>query len=388
MIRLLFTALLLSLISFSSLGDWFKAQGQAVIRHNDKQAARFQATQNALKKALLVAGASVSSIQQVVNGLLTQNELNIRASGNVNSVELIDEIYQADLVTVTIRADIIPTEKQCFSADYRKGLLLTKAHLKHREQASVGEVYALDEQLIENFANQLKQSSRFTDIRLALNKATSFAQLNHNIYDKQIRNLSISLANLSDSQYILYTEITDLSFDNKVRNNWQFWQEDVFDRNFAMTVYIYDGTNGEVIFEKKYHDSAPWHFARRAKVDVNGETFWRSEYGAMITELLAKATMDIDNSIMCLPTRGKILQVKGNEILINLGSRQGVKIGDEFSLLHVNNFVNSQGQTYAGFNVSNYKVKVIQTSQQTAKAITLNHNLLGNIQMNDIVVRY
>ncbi len=388
MIRLLFTALLLSLISFSSLGDWFKAQGQAVIRHNDKQAARFQATQNALKKALLVAGASVSSIQQVVNGLLTQNELNIRASGNVNSVELIDEIYQADLVTVTIRADIIPTEKQCFSADYRKGLLLTKAHLKHREQASVGEVYALDEQLIENFANQLKQSSRFTDIRLALNKATSFAQLNHNIYDKQIRNLSISLANLSDSQYILYTEITDLSFDNKVRNNWQFWQEDVFDRNFAMTVYIYDGTNGEVIFEKKYHDNAPWHFARRAKVDVNGETFWRSEYGAMITELLAKATMDIDDSIMCLPTRGKILQVKGNEILINLGSRQGVKIGDEFSLLHVNNFVNSQGQTYAGFNVSNYKVKVIQTSQQTAKAITLNHNLLGNIQMNDIVVRY
>ncbi len=380
--------ILLSIISFPSVSDWFNAQGQAVIRHDDKQAARFQATQNALKKALLVAGASVSSIQQVVNGLLTQNELNIRASGNVRSLELIDEIYQGDLVTVTIRADIIPVEKQCFAADYRKGMLLTKAHVKNREQATIGEIYAIDAQLIENLAIQLKQNSRFTDIRLALKPTTSFAQINHNAYDRQLKNLSISLANISDSQYVLYAEITDLSFDNIIRNSWQFWQEDVFDRNFAMTLYIYDGANGELIFEKKYKASAPWSFAKRAKVDVNGETFWRSEYGTMITELLTKATMDIDNSIMCLPTQGKILQVNGNEVLFNLGTRQGVKIGDEFSLLHLNNFVNSQGTTYAGFNISNYKVKVIQTTQQTAKAITLNNDLLGNIQINDIVVRY
>ena len=381
-------ALLLIITSFSSFSDWFEAQGQAVIRHNDKQAARSQATQNALKKALLVAGASISSIQQVVNGLLTQNELNIRASGNVNSVELIDEYYQDNLVTVTIRADILPENKQCFSADYRKGLLLTKAHLQHREQANIGEIYEIEDKLIKNLAVQLKQNSRFTDVRLALKHRTNFSAINHNIYDQQVKNLSISLARMTDSQYILYSEITDLSFGHSVKNSWQFWQKDIFDRNLALALYIYDGTNGELIFEKQYQSSAPWEFSKRDKIDVNSHSFWNSEYGLMSNELLAQAAIDIDNNIMCLPTQGKILQVNGNEILINLGTRQGVKIGDEFSLLHVNNFVNSQGRTYAGFNISNYKVKVTQTSQQTAKAITLDNNLLGNIQMNDIVVRY
>jgi hypothetical protein len=91
---------------------------------------------------------------------------------------------------------------------------------------------------------------------------------------------------------------------------------------------------------------------------------------------------------MCLPTRGKILRVQGNEILINLGEKQGVKIGDEFSLLHINNFITAQGKSYAGFNISKHKVKITQTSQQTAKAISLDNSLLGNIQINDLVIRY
>jgi len=384
----LFLLLITILISFVSYADWFEAQGQAVIRNNDKQAARSQAAQNALKKALLVAGASVSSIQQVVNGLLTQNELNIRASGEVNSVELIDELYQENLVTVTIRADIRPENRQCFSVDYRKSLLLTKANLQHREQANIGKIYALDKQVITQLAEQFKQNTSFTKTKLALKNKTAFSTLNNNIYNKQLSYLSISLADITDSQYILYAEINDLSFDDMVINNWKFWQENIYERHFSLTIYLFDGMNGELIFEKTYQSSAPWHFNKRAQIDVSSKIFWRSEYATMITALLTKAALDIDNSIMCLPTRGKILHVKGNEILINLGTKQGVKIGDEFSLLHVNNFVNNEGKIYAGFNINNNKVKIIQTTQQTAKAITLDNSLLGNIQINDVVIRY
>ncbi|MBL4911288.1 MAG: flagella assembly protein FlgT [Alteromonadaceae bacterium] len=374
--------------SWLAMGQWFEAQGSAVVRNNDKQAAKSQATQNALKKALLVAGASVSSVQQVVNGLLTQNELNIRASGNVKSVEIVDETYQGNNISVTIRADVISQQTQCFSADYRKGLLLTKSRIIHREQANIGELYNLDKKVIDRLSNHIKQSSRFADVRLAVKNQTKFSLFSQGLYNRQLKDLSISLANLTDSQYILFSEINDLSFDNVVQNSWQFWQTDEFERNFAITIYIYSGTNGELVFEKGYHDFANWSYDKRKKVDVNSATFWRSEYGSMLDKTLNNIMTDIDDNIMCLPTRGKILNVAGNKILINLGSHQGVKIGDEFSLLHLNNFIDQNGQTYAGFNISDYKVKVTQVSQQTAKAITVDDTLLGNIQINDLVVRY
>jgi hypothetical protein len=74
--------------------------------------------------------------------------------------------------------------------------------------------------------------------------------------------------------------------------------------------------------------------------------------------------------------------------LINLGKRHGVQIGDEFSLLHSNNFINKDGKSYAGFHVSPYKVKVTQVSQNTAHATTIDEHILGNIQLNDLAVRH
>jgi len=370
------------------MSQWFQAQGSSVIRNSDKQAAKSQATQNALKKALLVAGASVSSVQQVVNGLLTQNELNIRASGNVRSVEIVDETFQGNTISITIRADIISQQKQCFSSDYRKKLLLTKSQIMHREQANIGEIYQLDKNIIDKLSEQIKQNSRFADINLTVQSRTKFSLFNQGLTNQQLKDLVMSLASLTASHYVLFSEINDLSFDNVVQNSWQFWQADKFERNFSLTIYVYDGENGELVFEKNYHDFARWNYTKRKKIDVSSATFWQSEYGLMLEKTLNNVMTDIDDNIMCLPTRGKIINVAGNKILINLGSRQGVKIGDEFSLLHTNNFVDNNGQTYAGFNVSAYKVKVTQVSQQTARAVTLDDTLLGNIQIDDIAVRY
>ena len=120
--RLSLLCLCFAIYSGSSFGQWYESQGVAAIKNDDNKTAKHQAIQNALKKALLVAGASVSSVRQVVNGLLTQDEINIRASGSVNSLELISENYSDNLVTVTIRADIFSqksvllriTRNQCY----------------------------------------------------------------------------------------------------------------------------------------------------------------------------------------------------------------------------------------------------------------------------------
>jgi len=386
--RLFALIILTSLISSPSFAQWYEAKGHAYVTNDNNKVARTKAIENALKKALLVAGASVSSVQQVVNGLLTQDEINIRASGSVNSFELIDETYSDNLITVTIRADIFAQERQCFSADYRKSLLITKSHIKSREQANIGSIYQLDNVLVKKLSNKINQEGLYLDTKLALKNSSEFSRYNDSLQAEKIKNITMSLADMTDSQYILFSEIEDISFKNQENNSWQFWQEDQYDRHFNFSVYIYNGSNGELIFSNSYQNSSPWTFTKRAQVDVNSDTFWQSQYGTTINQTLSEVITDIDDNMMCQPTRGKIVKVSGNEIVINLGSKHGVKIGDEFSLLHVKNFNSFAGKKYAGFNVSPFTVKITQVSRDSAKAVTPDNQVLDNIQLQDLAVRY
>lgn len=385
--RSLIFIVLAVLICPSTLAQWYETQGHAIINSTNKHA-KTKAIENALKKALLVAGASVSSVQQVVNGLLTQDEISIRASGEVNSFELVDEIYSGNTVTVTIRADIFPNERQCFSADYRKSLLITKSHIKVREQANIGGIYQLDKALVQKLAKKINTDGLYLDTKLVLKSSSEFSRYNHSLQVEKLKNITMSLADISDSQYVLFSEIDDISFSGVENNNWQFWQENIYDRYFNFSIYIYNGSNGELIFNKSYQSSAPWNFTERAQVDVSSSKFWQSEYGDTINQTLDTAITDIDDSMMCQPTRGKIVKVSGNEVMINLGKRHGVKTGDEFSLLHTKNFTTDLGKTYAGFNVSPFTVKIIQVSEASATAITSQGEVLDNIQLQDLAVRY
>jgi hypothetical protein len=344
--------------------------------------------ENALKKALLVAGASVSSIQQVVNGLLTQDQISIRASGSVNSIELIDEIHSGNMISVTVRADIFPQEKKCFASDFKKSLLITKSHLNHREQANIGKIYQLDSAVIRQLNQKLRSQGSYSASKALLKSTTEFSRLNASFNEEKIKQLTMSLADTTNSQYILFSEINDISFEQQRSNSWKIWQQGTYPRNFNFTLYLYSGMDGDLVWQNSYQNTAIWEFNKRESTDVNGTIFWQSNYGNMISSLLDTMVADIDKNIMCEPSEGKIVQVNGNKITINLGQHHGVKIGDEFSLLHSNNFTNNQGKSYAGYNVSPFKVKVTKVTKQSATAITLDNGLLGNIQINDLAVRY
>lgn len=388
LIKLSVIAISLTIYSNTSVGQWYESQGTATIKNDDSKSAKNRAMQNALKKALLVAGASVSSVQQVVNGLLTQDEINIRASGSVNSFELISENYTDNLVTVTIRADIFPQEKKCFAADYKKSMLLTRSNLLHREQANIGNIYKIDKTLVKQLANKIQKNGIYLDTKLALNTKTEFSRLNQSLAMEQLKDLARSLANMTSSQYVLFSEIQDLSMANSENNTWQFWQENIYQRQFNIALYIHDGTTGERVLDKQYQTSAPWQFDKRKQVDVSSHNFWQSDYGMQISQTLDDMVTDIDENMMCQPTQGRIVQVAGNNITFNLGSRHGVKVGDEFSLLHFENFISDDKRSYPGFNVSPYKVIVNEVTNDSARATTTEQHIIDNIQVNDLAIRY
>ena len=376
------------LISITCNAQWYEAQGYASTEKDSVEVARAKAMENALKKALLVAGASVSSIQQVVNGLLTQDQISIRASGSVNSIELIDELHSDNLISVTVRADIFPQEKKCFPLDYKKSILIAKSNLLQRQQANIGKIYQIDSAVIRQLNKKLASQSSYSNGKLLLKNATEFSRLHTSFNEEKIKKLAISLADTTDSQYVIFSEINDISFEEQRTNSWKIWQQGTYPRNFDFTLYLYNGLNGEQIWQGSYQDNAVWNFNKRRSVDVNATAFWQSDYGNMIDSLLDKIVSDIDDNVMCEPSEGKIVQVKGNQITINLGRHHGVKIGDEFTLLHSNSFMSEQGKIYFGYNISPYKVKVTKLTKQSATATTLDNDLLGNIQINDLAVRY
>lgn len=390
--RFLFFSSVIYLLSFAihvdAYSQWFETTGQAYINNNETKTARNRAIESALKKTLLIAGASVSSVQQVVNGLLTKDEVNIRATGILNSFEVISENYTDKLAEVTIRADIIPQDKQCYSADYRKSLLLTRSYIINREQANIGNIYQLDKQVIAKLANNLKKDSRYLHTKVNLKNKTQFSRLNNSQQAEQIKSLTMSLADISDSQFVMYSEITDISFANSTEKTWEFWQDDIKNRHFNMTVYLFDGLNGELTFEKSYSSTTPWLYNVRENIDLHSDKFWHEQYGAKITRILKDVSLDIEEALMCQPTQGKIISTNGQQLVINLGKRHGVKVGDEFSLLANANMYLDNGKTYSGYNVSPYKVKVTQTNRDNATLVTVNNEQLGNIQINDLAVRY
>ncbi|MBU2869998.1 flagellar assembly protein T N-terminal domain-containing protein [Colwellia sp. E2M01] len=387
--RTLIKTLLLIIIVCSPAvnAQWYETQGYANSKGVSIEVARTQAVENALKKALLVSGASVSSVQQVVNGLLTQDQISIRASGSVNSIELVDEIHSGNLITVTIRADIFPQEKKCFAVDFKKSLLITRSHLVHREQANIGEIYNIDKSVMVKLGELLNQHSTFTKTSTIIDNKTDFARLNNSLASDKISLLTQSLSDSTNSQYVMFSEITNLSFDEQSTNGWMFWQQGIYPRDFGLNVYLYNGLNGQLVWQNSYSNSAPWTFLKRIKVDPSSNAFWQSEYGVMVTAIVSKVIKDIDENIMCEPSQGKILKVQGNQVTVDLGRDNGLKIGDEFSLLHRTHFNSNRSRAYTGFSVSPYKVKVIKLTRETATAVTPDGQIFGNIQIEDIAVR-
>ena len=83
--------LLVSTVYSSNIrAQWVEASGSAEIRNGDKHEAKNKAVKNAVKEALMFAGASVSSVQEVTDGLLTQDNFKVSAHGSIQQIELVD----------------------------------------------------------------------------------------------------------------------------------------------------------------------------------------------------------------------------------------------------------------------------------------------------------
>lgn len=371
---------LLTFTTFSAHSAWFTAKGQAVIVNGDKGAARQEATEEAIKQALLFAGASVRSVQQMTNGLLMDDHLEIRASGEVNSIQLIDEVYSDGVVTVSIRADIFAQQASCSAADYTKRLSTTYFPIRFSAQASDGQIHKLGESV----------SLKFSDI---MHRITSNMHISHTepyVFDWQRPNIdqhAVSLATKSDSQFVVNIVLDDISVERPQSVSFNPFSNNQSVRNFNFTLSLLDGSTGQTLYSNSYTTTGVWEYDVSASVDVSSNAFWRSQYGKQAQKLLQKSITDLESFIICQPTKGRILAVANNQMQINLGKVHHVKVGDQLTLFNVRNVIDTFGQSYQQFELHPTALVVRQVFDDTATVAPADRSLLLDVQPNDYVAR-
>ena len=379
-IILISAALMLLVSSRPVLAIWFEATGQAVIHNGEKEAARQQATQEAIKQALLFSGASVKSIQSLVNGLLEDDRFEIRASGEVNNIELIDEIYHDDYVTVSIRADIFPQEALCSASDYKKNIVTTWYNINKRQQAAVGNLYDFGKVLAEKIQEEAQNHARHSFIhRVEPYYLTPL--------DKEKKSAAFSLARKTDAQYVLFGEIVEFGVETTKTSGLAFWKSDQNKRNLTLSFSMYDGNSGEMVFQDIQNTSAPWDFNQHMSINSNSRQLWDSTFGSATEKVIQDVVQSIDESVSCLPAYGRVLNVSGESLNINIGKLNGVKQGDKLTLFQVNQFYDAQNFQHRQFQLHPEGVIVRQVFAETAVVESITGAPLANIQPNDFVAR-
>jgi hypothetical protein len=375
------SAILMLLVSSRpALAIWFEATGQAIIHNGEKEAARQQATQEAIKQALLFSGASVKSIQSLTNGLLEDDRFEIRASGEVNNIELIDEIYHDDYVTVSIRADIFPQEALCTASDYKKNIVTTWYNINKRQQAAVGNLYDFGKVLAEKIQEEAQNYSKYSFI----NRIEPYYL---NPADKEKKATAFNLARKTNAQYVLFGEIEEFAVETSKASGLAFWKSDQSKRNLTLSFSMYDGNSGEMVFQETQNMSAIWNFDLYTPIDSNSRQLWDSSFGSATEKVIQSVVQSIDESVSCLPAFGRVINVTGESLSINIGKHNGVKQGDKLTLFQVNQFFDAQNFPHRQFQLHPEEVVVRQVFAETAVVVSVTGAPLANIQANDFVAR-
>ncbi|MBB1407101.1 flagella assembly protein FlgT [Pseudoalteromonas sp. SG44-5] len=375
-----------ALLTFSpfTAAQWYESTGHAQVKSSDVGAAKSAAIKDAITQALVFSGARVSSVQTLVDGVLMQDQLKISSHGEIQKIELVSEERHNNQLAITLRLDIFAQTEQCPQSSFKKFVAVTQSQLNHREQARMGQIFDIDKAVSKNIYTAL-QKSKMSAVPIAYYnnaiKVDKYFSQQHDYSNAQLEDIS----SRSNAQYVLLSQITNLSTSDKLNSDYAFWQDESYQRSYQIEFTLFDGTTYEQLWQNSYKNQAIWPFEKTAIVDVNSSMFWQSSYGQSINDINQTLSYDLQSAMACLPTQGKIMHLDQGNIVINLGKAHGLKKGQLLSIAHHNYLTDALGNTMPHKVITLNSIRVEQLYQQSAIAVSINNAPLPGVQINDIV---
>jgi hypothetical protein len=377
---------LLFLFTLPANAIWYEAEGSAIIYSGDIASARERATQQALKNALIIAGGTVTSLQEIAAGKVVNDQFEIRSSGTVRDVRLISERRSGDTLFVSVHADLFPEKLQCSDAGVRKSLLLTRFRLSDEVNARIGAINEIGYHSSQWLFDNLRAKSQYSYPKRWLDQFSEFSPGVLRGSSLVTPLLAQTMTEHSNTQFVLFANIRDLSLNGELPvRKWQQWLYSPPERNFELMVYLIDGISGERKLERSYQVSAPWEFPAEQTVALSSQSFWNSAYGGAVSDLLSQLLSDIDSALSCTPGRGRITHVKDNQVEIDLGISNGIRVGDKLTLMHRTAFDGQDGKQHVRLLSTSVEMRVTESYENRVIARVADPQLLSGVQVNDLV---
>lgn len=362
--------LAVTLFSANCTADWYEATGQAVIEQGDIDSARQAAIEDALKRAALFAGANLSSTQQLINGILQQEQLGVVSNAQIRKLQLLSENQHNNMLTVTLRTDITPQISNCSGNPYRKPVLLSQIQLQARQDAIYGELFDLG----EHSTTQLERHLRDYSPTATVSSLPQEMPLQYLVYPATEQLFS------QGYQYVISARINDMSLGQTTSH---FWQKDLKQRYFAIDVTLFDLFEQNIVYQQEYRTSASWPYKSHNTPASHSQAFWHMPYGNKVDKLLQIIAADMQQQLQCKPLLSAIKQVRKNEIMLDLGKLHGLQIGDELQLFQLQRHPTTPG--VKRLLQSQIMLTITELTERHAWASSTKQELLQHIQPGDIV---
>lgn len=360
-------SLLLALMSSyrASSANWVQGEARIQIGRAPLTEVRAQGIKQAIADATYRAGGVITSEQLVLNGLLIGSEIAFETQGIARRVNVLSETIDDDILQVIVEVDV-GTGEICQRSPYQHKVLVGQFELLTPWDSRVGNIAQLGPHISKRLAQQLEAQPQFTTELLpnAIVKVTD----RFNVDVDAVAARGRYLAQAEGFQFVVFGYIRDISLFNAKTDG--FFVDDVkLKRNYTMRVLLLDGLNGALIMDESYHVEANWDFNPAQTIGLTSALFWQSDYGRAVLGNVANAVVDVVDTVGCQTQYAQIVARLEDSVVINLGSRDGVKMGDTFNL-HKASQIHGQfkRKTYQFFSRDEDQVfEVVGLNQTTAK---------------------
>lgn len=267
-------------------------------------------------------------------------------------------------------------------SNIKANIVVPQAQMHDRSQLRYGQIGDFEQHLSQRLTQRLNLNLQHGSTLTFSNERLDFSPSLSPTHSTRIPNW---LNTITNSQYLLIPSIDNITTEN-TRYVFGLWETSP-ERQFVMTLSLYHGISGELIWQKRYETQAEWEFSLTTQVDSASQTFWQSEYGQNIDTVLSHVSQDLDIALACRPVIGQVIARHGNNILINLGRRNGVKVGDSFRVVlqnQVQDRLNMERITAVDTHVH---ITIDQVSENIAQSHLSSRDAMSNIQINDLILK-
>lgn len=306
---------------------------------------REQAMKDAMQQAVLRGGMQISSTQLMSKGVIEQDEVRIQGKGRVSDVKVLWEEQNEGVYEIAIRAEV-GSQEMCPKSvqHYRKSVAITGFNLAKPEQASIGQLQNIEQDLPHILVNSLNNKG--------LIQALDASQ--YSLYPTALRAPTANRTHLTSSatvatelgtQYVVSGVVRDLSIldSNRHSPSWRArvgLPEASQPRQFVLDVYVHDGLSGALLFQRSYSTMGEWNINVKTAVGFASPEFWQTQYGNKVRDVMSNAVADVNEALRCQPFMARIVKAEGERLYIEAKGTSGIRPGDKFKVYRTGTFYN------------------------------------------------